>query len=100
MLLQIDLRLIKDIADTQTSEITPLGAGLLVVFFIGIFLWRVHKIVNKCKNDIVKVTVQRIDDAKESKMELIDIIKKVNVNYQQMIDILKEIRYDSRNKSK
>lgn len=100
MLLQIDpikvVETVKDIADTQENEITGIGLAILCVVALGIVLWRTHFVIHYSRKKVDLVNEQRIKDLKEYAEDLVDLHDKTNVSLTQMIELIKQIRYDSK----
>lgn len=96
MLLQIDPEAIKDIADTQVNETTVFGLVILIAIGLGIALWRSHLIIGKKNTELYSINEKRVLDLKEYAEELVSLHDKTNVSLTQMIELIKQIRYDSK----
>ena len=94
--LQISVADVQNIADTQPGEISPLGVGILSIIAIGFVLWRSHITIAKTRVELAKVNEKRIKDLKEYAEELVDLHDKTNISMIQMIELLKQVRYDSK----
>lgn len=90
------VKIAKDIADTHLNETTVFGLVILIAIGLGFAMWRSHLIVIKKNTELKTVNEQRVKDVKEYAEDLVDLHDKTNVSMTQMIELIKQIRYDSK----